>query len=168
MPDPQPTEAPIPEPLELRLLRDLLTNYGTPLICRRRQCRRNRQCSGAAQSDGRPSTSGLWLPPCATHAKPESHLELLTMAGRLRPHVAPCNAPRQWPEDEEAAVQLRVALAQIYRIHSRPGPHPESEQRAVAEWQATDPAPAITARYRRSFHHSRPEKRPSARPGTTA
>ncbi|WP_133253005.1 hypothetical protein [Rhizobium wuzhouense] len=168
MPDHQTTEAPVPEPLELRLLRDLLDEHATPLRCPRRQCRRSRHCSGQAPRAHLPLASGVSLPPCAAKAKPIVHQELRDMAGQLHPHVSPGIEPRQWPEDAEAAAKLRLALARLHRIHTRPGPHPEHERAALAAWAASDPNPQATALYRCGWHHIKPEKRPSASPGTAA
>jgi hypothetical protein len=100
------------------------------------------------------------------HAKPRERLEIQTLAGGLRPHVSPSTEPRQWPEDKEAVSQLRLALAMIHRIHTRPGLHPEHERAALADWQATDPDRQASALYRRTWHHGKLEKRPSASPGT--
>jgi len=166
MPDPTTTDDPTAEPLELRLLRDILTEHGTPLICRRRQCRRNRHCSGQAQRADPPLASGECLPPCVAHARPGKRLEILTLAGQLRPHMSPSTEPRQWPEDKQAVSQLRLALAMIHRIHTRPGLHPEHERTALADWQATDPDRQASALYRRAWRHGKPCKRPSAKTGT--
>ncbi|QEE43966.1 hypothetical protein FVA81_04765 [Rhizobium sp. WL3] len=168
MPDPTTADDPKTEPLDLRLLRDILTEHGTPLTCRRRQCRRNRHCSGEAQRTDQPLASGESLPPCVAHAKPRERQEIQTLAGGLRPHVSPSTEPRKWPEDKEAVSQFRLALAMIHRIHTRPGLHPEHERAALADWQATDPDPEASALYRRTWHHGKPDKRPSASPSTAA
>ncbi|MGQ2970338.1 MAG: hypothetical protein ACT6RF_16465 [Allorhizobium sp.] len=166
MPEAKTADDPKPEPLDLRLLRDVLDEHAVPLTCRRRQCRRNRHCSGEAQRADRPLASGAGLPPCAAKAKPEAHPLLQTMLGDIEPHVGSSTEPRQWPEDTKAAAQLRLALAMLHRIHTRPGPHPQSERTALAAWQATDPDPHTTTLYRLAWHHSKPEKPNVASPGT--
>ena len=168
MPEPKTADDPSTEPLDLRLLRDVLDEHAIPLTCRRRQCRRNRHCCGKPQRADRPLASGAGLPPCAAKAKPEAHRLLQTMLGQLQPHVAPSTKPRHWPEDTKAAARLRLALAILHRIHARPGPHPEQERTALAAWQATDPDPHTTALYRLAWHHSKPEKPHAASPGTAA
>ncbi len=90
------------------------------------------------------------------------------MLGDIEPHVAPSTEPRQWPEDTKATAQLRLALAMLHRIHARPGPHPEHERTALADWHATDPNPHTTALYRLAWHHSKPEKPNAASTGTAA
>jgi hypothetical protein len=168
MPEPKTADDPKPEPLDLRLLRDVLDEHAVPLTCRRRKCRRNQHCSGEAQRADRPLASGAGLPPCAAKAKPEAHPLLQSLLGEVEPHVGPSTEPRQWPEDTKAAAQLRLALAMLHRIHARPGPHPEHERTALADWHATDPDPHTTALYRLAWHHSKPEKPNLASPGTAA
>jgi hypothetical protein len=165
MPDHQTTQAPIPEPLELRLLRDLFAEQGFPLLCRRRHCRRIRHCSGAAHRAEQSPTSDLWLPACVQHARPEARREFLDFAGPVRETLGDSTGPRQWPDDEAAAAQLRVALARLHRIHTRPGLHPENERAALAAWRATDPQPDVSDQYRRAWHRIKARKRhPLSRP----
>jgi hypothetical protein len=168
MPDRQTRDNPLPEPLELRLLRDTFDQRGLPLRCPRRQCRRSRHCSGAALRPAEPLNPGEALPPCALHAKPEARRQFLAMAADLLPPLADSTAPGAWPDDREAANHLRQALAIVEQIHTRPGPHPQSERTALAAWHATDPAAEITALCRRIWRHSKPEQRPSAPTGTAA
>ena len=132
MPEPKTADDPKSEPLDLRLLRDVLDEHAVPLTCRRRQCRRNRHCCGEAQRADRPLASGAGLPPCAAKAKPEAHVALQTQLVEIEPHVGASTEPRQWPEDTKAAAELRLALAMLHRIHTRPGPHPQSERTALA------------------------------------
>lgn len=168
MPNRQTTEAPAPEPLDLRLLRDVLDEHAIPLDCRRRQCRRNRHCCGEAHLADQPLTPGEALPPCVAKAKAEARRQLQTMADGLRPPVDRSPEPRHWPEDHEAADRLRTTLAMIHRIHTRPGPHPEHERAALAAWAASDPNPQRSTLCRLAWHHGKPEKRPSASTGALA
>ena len=165
MPDPKTT--PAPEPLTLRLLRDTLDHRGIPRRCSRRQCRRSRHCSGAALRPVDPITADERLPPCALGVKPEQRRQFLAAAADILPPLDHSTAPGTWPDDTEAANHLRQALAIVKRIHSRPGPHPESEAEALAAWHATDPAPDVTALHDRVWRHTKPEKRPAASPGTS-
>lgn len=132
MPNRQIAESPAPEPLELRLLRDILDEQRTPLLCPRRQCRRSRHCSGTAQCPADPINADEWLPPCALRAAPELRRRFLAWAADILPPLADRTAPGTWPDDREAANHLRQALAIVERIHTRPGPHPQSERTALA------------------------------------
>ncbi len=167
MPDPQTRDCPAAEPLTLRLLRDTFDERGTPLRCPRRQCRRSRHCSGAALRPADPLNADERLPVCALHAKPEARRQFLAMAADLLPPLDD-STPRVWPDDREAANHLRQALAIVWYIHTRPGPHPASERTALAAWQATDPAPEVTALCRRIWRHAKVEKRPVAKSGPSA
>ncbi|NBB53425.1 hypothetical protein GVN24_34675 [Rhizobium sp. CRIBSB] len=158
MPDRQTRENPLPEPLEIRLLRDTFDQRGLPLRCPRRQCRRSRYCSGPALRPAQPLNPGEALPPCALQAKPEARRQFLAMAVDLLPPLNDSTAPGTWPDDREAANHLRQALAIVEQIHARPGPHPQSERTALAAWYATDPAPEITALCRRIWRHARVDK----------
>ncbi|SIQ93425.1 hypothetical protein SAMN05880561_10661 [Rhizobium sp. RU33A] len=166
MPDSKTTDDPKTEPLDLRLLRDVLDEHGIPLDCWRRQCRRNRHCSGEAQRADQPLTPGEALPPCVAKAKAEARRQLQTMADGLRPPVDRSPEPRQWPDDHEAADRLRTTLAIIHRIHTRPGPHPEHERAAIAAWAASDPNPQLSAVCRRIWRHTKGETKPRANPGS--
>lgn len=165
MPDPR---TPAPEPLELRLLRDTFDERGIPLRCPRRQCRRSRHCSGAAHLPADPLTADERLPPCALRAKPEARRQFLAMARDLLPPLDDSTAPGTWPDDREAANHLRQALAIVERIHTRPGPHPESERTALAAWAASDPNPQLSAICRRIWRHTKRETKPRANPGSAS
>ncbi len=165
MPDRETQNAPVPEPLTLRLLRASLDKGGTPLHCPRRQCRRSRHCSGAARRPAEPLTPEEWLPPCFVEADPAARRLSLDMAGRTLPPLEDIREPRAWPTDVQTATHLRVQLAIMQRIHARPGPHPDHERAALAAWQATDPDPEATAHCRRLWRHSKPGKRPAAKAG---
>ena len=162
MPDPQ--IIPAPEPLTLRLLRDIFDKRGIPRRCPRRQCRRSRHCSGRALSPVDPLTPDERLPPCAFRAKPEARRQFIAMARDLLPPLDGSATLGTWPDDREAANHLRQAIAIVERIHSRPGPHPDSEGTALAAWHATDPAPELTALCRRIWRQPKAEKRPTASP----
>lgn len=166
MPNRQTLDAPVPEPLELRLLRDTFDERGIPLRCPRRQCRRSRHCSGTAHRPADPLNEGEWLPDCALHAKPEARRQFLAMASDLLPPLDDSTAPGTWPDDKEAANNLRQALAIVERIHTRPGPHPESERTALAAWAASDPNPQLSAVCRRIWRHTKVETKPRANPGS--
>ncbi len=166
MPNRQTLDAPAPEPLELRLLRDTLDEHAIPLRCPRRQCRRSRHCSGAARRPAQPLNEGEWLPACALHAKPEARRQFLAWAAGILPPLAERTAPGTWPDDREAANHLRQALAIVERIHTRPGPHPESERTAFAAWAASDPNPQLSAVCRRIWRHTKRETNPRANPGS--
>jgi len=154
MPDRETQNAPAPEPLTLRLLRDTFDERGIPLRCPRRQCRRSRHCGGAARRPAAPLNADQRLPPCALHAKPESHRQVLAWTADLLAPLDESTAPGTWPADAETANHLRLALVIMEQIHTRPGPHRESERTALAAWQKTDPSPEITASLRRFWRHS--------------
>lgn len=162
MPDRQTTKAPVPEPLTLRLLRDTFDKHGIPRRCPRRQCRRSRHCSGAALSTAAQINADERLPPCALNAEPERRRQFLTWAADVLPPLDDSTVPGAWPDDTEAANHLRQALAIVARIHSRPGPHPESEAKALAAWHATDPDPEVTALCHRIWRHAKVENRSAA------
>jgi len=162
MPDRETQDAPVPEPLTLRLLRDTFDKRGLPLRCPRRQCRRSRYCSGPALRPSDPLNADERLPPCALKAKPEARRQFQALAADLLPPLDDSTAPGTWPEDREAANHLRQALAIVKRIHTRPGPHPEREKRALAAWHASDPNREATAFCDRIWRHSKVEKRPAA------
>jgi hypothetical protein len=160
--------APIAEPLELRLTRDLIAVSGSPAVCRRRQCRRTRLCGGLAHLAQRPIAPGEWLPPCIATADPALRREVLTLATELRHRVCLDTEPPRWPDDAGDATELRVRLAEVQRIHSRPGLHPDHEYAALAAWQALDPDPAMSAHVGRVVRHSKPAKRQPAMEGKPA
>lgn len=166
MPNRQTLDAPAPEPLELRLLRDTLDEHGIPLRCARRQCRRSRHCSGTARRPAQPLNEGEWLPDCALHAKLEARQQFIAMAQDLLPPLDDSTAPGIWPDDREAANHLRQALAIVERIHTRPGPHPESERTALAAWAASEPNPQLSAVCRRIWRHTKVETNSRANPGS--
>ncbi|MGC4407323.1 hypothetical protein D4A92_17800 [Rhizobium rosettiformans] len=165
MPNRQIAESPAPEPLELRLLRDILDEHRTPLLCPRRQCRRSRHCSGTAHRPADPINADEWLPPCALRAAPELRRRFLTWAADILPPLADRTAPGTWPDDREAANHLRQALAIVERIHTRLGPHPQSERTALTAWYATDPEPETTALCRRMWRNTKMLKRPRTNSG---
>lgn len=155
MPNRQISESPAPEPLELRLLRDILDEHRTPLPCPRRQCRRSRHCSGTAHRPADPINADEWLPPCALRATPELRRRFVAWAADILPALDDRTAPGPWPDDREAANHLRQALAIVERIHTRPGPHPQSERTALAAWYATDPDPETTVLCRRIWRNTK-------------
>ena len=165
MPNRQTQNAPAPEPLELRLLRDILDQHGTPLRCQRRQCRRSRHCSGPAFRPADPIDADEWLPPCALRATPALRRRFLAWAANILPSLADRTAPGTWPEDTQAANHLRQALTIVQRIHTRPGPNPDSERATLAAWHATDPDPETTALCRRIWCHTKVPTRPQANSG---
>jgi hypothetical protein len=140
------------------MLRDTLDEDGTPLRCPRRQCRRSRHCSGAAYRPAAPLNPEERLPHCVLHAKPEVRQQFLAWAADLLPPLDDSTGPGAWPDDQEAANHLRLSLAIVERIHTRPGPHSDSERTALAAWAATDPAPETSATYRRLWRHTKVEK----------
>ncbi|MDH4438839.1 MAG: hypothetical protein QE284_00440 [Rhizobium sp.] len=158
----------IAEPLELRLTRDLLAEHRIPLLCRSRQCRRSRTCCGPASLAPQPVALVEWLPPCRTGAAPAARREAMSLAAEIAACVPRNGTPQTWPEDKTAATRLRVLLAILHRIHSRPGPHLDSEIAGLAAWQATDPDPAESALYRRIIRHRKPAKRSAATAETPA
>jgi hypothetical protein len=147
-------------------LRDTLNEHGIPLRCPRRQCRRSRHCSGAARRPAQPLNEGEWLPAFVIHAKPEARQQFIAMARDLLPPLDGSTAPGTWPDDREAANHLRHALAIVERIHTRPGPHPESERTALAAWAASDPNPQLSAVCRRIWRHTKRETNSRANPGS--
>jgi hypothetical protein len=166
MPDRQTRDNPLTEPLEIRLLRDTFDQRGFPLRCPRRQCRRSRYCSGPALRPAEPLNADERLPSCALQAKPEAHRQFRALAADLLPPLDDSTAPGTWPEDREAANHLRQAMAIVKRIHTRPGPHPDSEKRALAAWHATDPDPDLTALCDRIWRNPQSDWRPEAMPRT--
>lgn len=155
MPNRQFSESPAPEPLEMRLLRDILDEHRTPLLCPRRQCRRSRHCSGTAHRPADPINADEWLPPCALRATPELRRRFLDWAADILPPLDDRAAPGTWPDDKQASNHLRQALAIVERIHTRPGPHPQSERTALAAWHAADPDPETTALCRRIWRNTK-------------
>lgn len=155
MPNRQISEAPAPEPLQLRLLRDILDEHRIPLGCPRRQCRRSWHCSGTAHRPADPINADEWLPPCGLHVPSELRRRFLAWAADILPPLADRTAPGTWPDDRETANHLRQALAIVERIRTRPGPHPQSEPTALAAWYATDPDPEATALCRRIWRNTK-------------
>jgi hypothetical protein len=168
MPTPQTPDTPAPEPLALRLMRDTFDQRGIPLYCPRRQCRRSRHCGGPVHRPQQPLTSGERLPGCTLEARPEARRQFLDMAGEVLQPFNDSTAPGTWPEDRQAANHLRRAMAIVARIHTRPGPHPDSERAALAAWQAADPDPELTTACVRLWRHTSVEKPTPARPETPA
>lgn len=164
MPDRETRDIPAPEPLTLRLLRDTFDQRGFPLRCPRRQCRRSRYCSGPALRPADPLNPDEKLPPCALQAKPEARRQFRALAADLLPPLDDSTAPGTWPEDREAANHLRQAMAIVKRIHTRPGPHPDSEKSALAAWHASDPDPDVTALCDRIWRNPQSDWRPEAMP----
>ncbi len=159
---------PIAEPLDLRLTRDMLAEQRLPLLCRSRQCRRSRTCCGTAALAQHPVALFEFLPPCMKGADAATRRAVLTLAAEIDACVPRNPAPQTWPKEETAATRLRVLLAMLHRIHSRPGLHLDSEVKALAAWQATDPDPAESAHYRRVITHRKPEKRRAGETGAPA
>jgi hypothetical protein len=145
--------APMTESLHLRLTRDILVESGVPPVCPHRQCRRRRACCGPALPVSRPITPDEHMPPCMRHADVAMRHITLELAVELATRILPGMEPHQWPDDQGEVAQLRLLLAMLRRIHSRPGRHPASEIESLAAWAASDPDPAKSAAWTIAHRH---------------
>ncbi|THV25100.1 hypothetical protein [Peteryoungia ipomoeae] len=143
MPNLETANGPIPEMLNVRLMRVFQALRDAPKACHKRQCRRVGQCMGDAILVGPSVPHANRLPPCLRHAPPDLIAHSHALAATFMDLIRLSEAQAAWPKDPVLAEDLRNLMATLRAVFRLPGLHLDRERDALAAWRARDPEPLL-------------------------